>query len=239
MKIDGIKDRLVVATSHLMPGDVILTRGADKESLQIGFGTVGYQAGVHRASAEQLNLVWNQYSLMVQSWESLIGRRQTVNNLYLTGNATILAAIGVFIGSSKDVGAKPSLYGAIILSVLGALLSLNWLQTIVSYGTLSQAKSKVVLALEQFLPAKLFDTEWAVLEAKKYRSTTRSDKQASQFFILLFALMFVIVVAMNTGSLAAPEIERDSASTLSKKILETETKPAVTPTTAPQPSPGM
>lgn len=157
--------------------------------------------------SEQLTLIWNQYSLMVQSWESLINRRQTVNNIYLTGNATILAAIGVFIGNIRDVGATPSLYGAMILSFLGSLLSVNWHQTIVSYGTLSQAKSKVVLALETFLPAKLFDTEWAVLESKKYRSTTRSDKQASQFFILLFIVLFCILTAMKSGLITLPEIK--------------------------------
>ncbi len=163
---------------------------------------------------EQLTLVWNQYSLMVQSWEALISRRQTVNNIYLTGNATILAAIGVFVGSFKDVGASPSLYGGIMLSLLGGLLSLNWLQTIVSYGTLSQAKSKVVLALEHYLPAKLFDTEWAVLEAKKYRSTTRGDKLASQFFILLFIMMFSVLTAMKLGWMPLPQVnDGKSAST--------------------------
>lgn len=146
---------------------------------------------------DQAGLVWNQYSLMVQSWEALVGRRQTVNNLYLTGNATILAGIGVFIGNVKDMGSASSLSGAIILAILGVLLSLNWLQTIVSYGTLSQAKAKVVLALETFLPAKLFDTEWAVLESNKYRSTTKMDKRTSQFFIALFVVLLGSLIAMS------------------------------------------
>ena len=102
----------------------------------------------------------------------------------------------MFLGQLKSVGAAPSLSGSTMLSALGALLSLNWIQTIVSYGTLSQAKSKVVLALETYMPAKLFDTEWAVLESKRYRSTTSSDKRTAQFFFLLFLIILGVAIGM-------------------------------------------
>jgi len=147
--------------------------------------------------------IWNQYSLMVQSWESLIERRQTVNTLYVSAAAALLAGIGVIASASDKVGLAGAASGSALLALLGASLSFNWRRTIVSYGTLSRAKSKVVAALEAYMPAQLFDAEWRVLEARRYRSTTDTDKQTATFFCLLFAAL-----ALATSGLAAAQLIR-------------------------------
>ncbi|MEI6077910.1 MAG: TIR domain-containing protein [Verrucomicrobiota bacterium] len=139
-----------------------------------------------KSASDNLNMIWNQYGLMVKSWEALIQRRQNVNTLYISAVAALLAVTGVTISSMDKTGLLNALVLIIVLGLIGTGLSLNWRRTLISYGTLSRAKSKVVSALEKHLPAQLFDAEWKILEAKKYRSTTDTDKQTALFYILLF-----------------------------------------------------
>lgn len=131
----------------------------------------------------------NQYTLMVNSWESLITRRQTVNTLYLSANSALLAGVGVLLSSTREIGPLWAAVGVMIVGFLGGVLSFNWRRTILSYGILSRAKSKVVSALEDFLPAKLFDAEWRVLEARRYTSTTDMEMQTAMFFLALFLVL--------------------------------------------------
>lgn len=143
--------------------------------------------------------IWNQYNLMVQSWESLITRRQTVNTLYISAVAALLAGIGVLISSIGQTGLTGTGAATTLLASLGAALSYNWRRTIVSYGILSKAKSKVIGALEAHMPAQLFDAEWRVLEATRYTSTTDTDKQTALFFILLFVAVALVSVGITLG----------------------------------------
>jgi hypothetical protein len=147
----------------------------------------------------QSEIVWQQYNLMVQSWESLIERRQTVNTVYITANSALLAGIGILISSVDKLGFGWAAVGLTVVAFLGVALSFNWRRTILSYGTLSRAKAKVVIALETFMPARLFDAEWRVLEAKRYKSTTATDNQTALFFLLLFVALFLVAFGMAIG----------------------------------------
>ena len=112
--------------------------------------------------------------------------------MYVTANAALLAGIGALVTSVDKIQVQNLAWGSVIITMVGVLLNVNWFRTIVSYGVLSRAKSKVVAAIEDFLPARLFDAEWMVLEANQYRSTTDTDKQTAWFFILLFAAFLLI-----------------------------------------------
>lgn len=127
-----------------------------------------------------------QYTAMVQSWEALINRRQSVNQLYLTGVVGLTAAAGSLLALAKDWSGPQVPSGCFLLGCLGLLLCWNWWRTILSYGTLSTAKSKVVLALESQLPFDLFGNEWAVLQKDRYISTTQLDQQTIRACMLLF-----------------------------------------------------
>jgi hypothetical protein len=142
------------------------------------------------------DLIKDQYNLMVQSWESLIERRQKVNTIYLSASSAILGAIGGLVSSMKNIGNQWSLAGIIILAALGFLLTCNWRRTITSYGTLSKAKSKVVSAFENYLPASLFDAEWRILEANQYKSTTQTDYLSAQLFRVLFLVISVTALVL-------------------------------------------
>ena len=145
--------------------------------------------------------LWNQYNLMATSWEALITRRQTVNTLYLSADAALLAGVGVLISAAGDTGVAAAAAAAMLIGFLGAALSYNWRRTVISYGTLSRAKAKVISAMEAHMPARLFDGEWRVLEAKRYKSTTETDRQTAQFFLLLFVAMTLIAAGVAVSQM--------------------------------------
>jgi hypothetical protein len=152
------------------------------------------------AGAPQSAVISQQYNLMVQSWESLIGRRQTVNNVYITANSAILAGLGLMLSSVDKMGYGWAAAGVTVIAFLGAALSFNWRRTIISYGTLSRAKAKIVTALETYMPAQMFDAEWRVLEARRYKSTTATDQQTALFFLLLFGSIFLVSTGLMIGT---------------------------------------
>jgi hypothetical protein len=152
-----------------------------------------------RSGSPDPTMIWNQYDLMVRSWEALIARRQAVNTIYVSASAALLAGVGVMISAMDRLDPNGAATGAALLSLLGAGLSFNWRRTVISYGTLSKAKSRVVAALEAHLPAQLFDAEWRVLEARRYKSTTDTDKQTALFFMLLFLAVAVVAWGIALG----------------------------------------
>jgi hypothetical protein len=167
-------------------------------TLAASLSTILIQRAVFNSS-EDVQSVLAQYSIMVQSWESLINRRQGVNQLYLSAVAALTTAIGALIGLSTNLEGQNIALASMILTSLGALLCWNWWRTISSYGTLSQAKSKVISAMEQVLPVRLFDAEWKVLQRKLYKSTTETDKRTIAVFLCLFAAVFLISLSFIAG----------------------------------------
>lgn len=144
------------------------------------------------------SIIWNQYNLAVQTWENLINRRQTVNTLYMSVCGGVLASMGALVSVADKVGAQAVASGGCVFSLLGILVCLNWKKTLKSYGALSTAKSQIVSGLEQRMPARLFDAEWRILEARKYISTTQADGETATILTVLFSAIFVVSVG-GTG----------------------------------------
>ncbi len=146
------------------------------------------------------DMIWNQYNLMVQSSELLVSRRQTVNSLYLSASFALLAGIGVLVSSVSAITIKWASSGGIFLGLVGIALAYNWKRTLQSYGLLNKAKFQVIGALENLMPAKLFDAEWKVLEAKRYKSTTSMDQQTANFIAYLFLLIVILgIIAISVS----------------------------------------
>jgi hypothetical protein len=170
----------------------------DTKTLAASLSSILIRSAVFN-KADDIASVLSQYAIMVQSWEALINRRQSVNQLYLSASAALVTGIGALIALSKDFAPARISVGCAILSALGLLLCWNWRRTINSYGILSTAKSKVVSALEDVLPVKLFDAEWKVLQRKMYRSTTETDMRTIAVFMTLFAIVSLISLTYYFG----------------------------------------
>jgi hypothetical protein len=149
----------------------------------------------------QQAVISQQYNIMVQSWESLIARRQTVNTVYTTASSALLAGIGLLLSFVDKVGFGWTAAAVTVMAFLGTALSYNWRRTIISYGILSKAKYRVVEAFEKYMPAQMFDAEWRVLEVRRYKSTTAADQETAFFFILLYVTIFLIAGGITIGKL--------------------------------------
>jgi hypothetical protein len=92
----------------------------------------------------------DQYKLTVEIWDRVRARRQLANSFYVTINSAVVVAVW-----SKDSPAAGSGY----VLLVGIVLSVLWLLTILNYAHLSDSKSKVVRALERYLPSAPFSAE--------------------------------------------------------------------------------
>lgn len=181
-------------------GELGLACVPDEEALAKGLRAVLGRRAVFNTTDDMPSLL-GQYSLIVTSWETLINRRQSVNQLYLGASAALVTAGGGLVALAKDVDGWRIAAGCTILSALGLLLCWNWWRTIRSYGILSMTKARVVAAMEEVLPVRLFGVEWTLLQTSDYQSTTKTDQSTITLFMVLFALVATVSLAYIAAGL--------------------------------------
>ena len=144
-----------------------------------------------------------QYKIFLETSESLIARRQTVNSFYVSANTaliTIMSGLITVLGGTKE---RIILF--ILTGIVGIVLSISWNRILSAYGTLNGSKMKVISMIEHELPAALYDTEWNVmsdkLNSKKYISFTDSEKKAPKAFIILYIVLIVAAILMGISLL--------------------------------------
>ena len=142
------------------------------------------------------------YKLMIDSSESLIGRRHKTNAFFITAIGSLLAITGLMV----KTGALNSdtiwlLYG---LSIVGLLLCKSWRNLIDNYGKLNKAKFDVILRLEKNLDAQIFGAEWIALgkglRPRKYKSFTSTEKNVPLYFGLLILILTVMSILWQVST---------------------------------------
>lgn len=117
------------------------------------------------------------YKIMVQSSESLVGRRQGVNTFFLTMNGALLTASGLVVQSSGGSGL--GVLGVAVLAVAGAILCRAWSSLITSFGQLNRGKFQVINTIERHLKAAIYAAEWEALgrgeDPQVYRAFTSRE----------------------------------------------------------------
>ena len=142
-----------------------------------------------------------QYKVFLETSESLVTRRQSVNSFYISANTaliTIMAALVTLFGSLIE---KIAICG--LVSVVGLILAFSWYSILESYGVLNSSKMKVIRIIERELPVSLYDTEWDVmsdkLNSKKYTSFTDSEKKTPKIFAVLYLTLIVVMIIIGIG----------------------------------------
>lgn len=140
-----------------------------------------------------------QYKIFLETSESLVARRQTVNSFYVSANTALITIMGGLIAVLGDTKERIILF--VLTSVVGLILSVSWSRILSAYGTLNGSKMKVISIIEHELPAALYDAEWSVmsdrLNSKKYVSFTDSEKKAPKAFIVLYILLIIAAIVMG------------------------------------------
>lgn len=154
-----------------------------------------FPLGKSTESTANDSIAFEQYKMFVETSEKLVARRQTANRFFFSANALTISAMGVGIslidGDNDRIGLIAP--GIFVLSVVGILLCVAWGQLVNSFAQLNAGKFKVIHEIEKMLPIALFTAEWYVLgegeDAKKYKSSTDTEKVVPMVFMGLYVLV--------------------------------------------------
>lgn len=144
-----------------------------------------------------------QYKVFLQTSETLVERRQSVNNFYITVNSALVTCFGVISALSFHYLLKCFL-GVVFLAI-GIVLCTSWIRILNSYGVLNASKMKIISLLEKQLPASLYDAEWRAqsdkLNRRPYVSFTRCETRIPKMFICIYGAIAACTVAFAIISL--------------------------------------
>ena len=112
-----------------------------------------------KTTDDKTEIVLAQWQTCVEMANSVSQRRDTMNNIFVTLNLAIVAAISI----NWDVK-------SLFILVAGVVVSVIWLLFIRNYKLLNTEKFNVINDIEKKLPVKPFNDEWKRLEKnKKYQ----------------------------------------------------------------------
>lgn len=111
-------------------------------------------------------------------------RRDTMNNLFVTLNIAVIAAVS-WMWDVKTV----------FLCVAGLVICVVWLLYINNFKRLNTAKFRVIYDLEERLGVTPFKDEWDILKkTKRYLEGTKLERILPIAFAFGYAVVFVILI---------------------------------------------
>lgn len=144
----------------------------------------------------QLEILLQQYKLIVDTSERLVARRQLVNTFFLSINTLALSAVGLV---AKEANETPLiLTGVIAISIAAVMLCVAWKTLVRSYAQLNRGKFAVIDCIEDHLPAALFRGEWVALgegrDSGLYKPFTKTEVVVSNIFIGIYLTVILVAV---------------------------------------------
>lgn len=139
---------------------------------------------------EKTEIILAQWQTCVEMANSVSQRRDAMNNIFVTLNLAIVAAVSI----TWDIKSLFMLAAGIVVCII-------WLLFIRNYKLLNTEKFNVINTLENKLPAKPFNDEWNKLKCnKKYKDSTKLEKSLPIMFIVLYviAILAIIVIKCST-----------------------------------------
>ena len=133
---------------------------------------------------ENKDIILTQWQTCVEMANSISQRRDTLNNLFVTLNMTILTAISI-IWDLKSL----------IVSLIGILLCFAWIFILRNFKILNSEKFKVINDIENKLPEKPFAKEWELLKKDgKYIDGTMLEYFIPSIFIVSYIVLIIILI---------------------------------------------
>ncbi len=133
---------------------------------------------------DKIEIVLAQWQTCVEMANSVSQRRDTMNNIFVTLNLAIVAAISI----NWDMK-------SLFILVAGIVVCVIWLLFIRNYKLLNTEKFNVINEIEKKLPVKPFNDEWKKLERnKQYKDSTRLEKTLPIMFIVLYVIAIITIV---------------------------------------------
>lgn len=140
-----------------------------------------------KTTDDKTEIVLAQWQTCVEMANSVSQRRDTMNNIFVTLNLAIIAAVSI----NWDIKSLFILAAGIVVCVI-------WLLFIRNYKLLNAEKFNVINEIEKKLPVKPFNDEWKKLERnKKYKDSTKLEKTLPIMFIVLYVIAIITIVAIK------------------------------------------
>ena len=147
---------------------------------------------------DNLPMLFEQYKVFLQTSETLVARRQSVSNFYISVNSAIVTVFSTVLALLSNTAWK--YIACLAFPVVGIILCFAWARILRSYGNLNASKMRIISIIERRLPASLYDAEWRVqsdkLNAKPYVSFTESEIRIPKIFIMVYGFIILVLSAV-------------------------------------------
>ena len=152
--------------------------------------------GLFNNDNTDINTLFEQYKIFLQTSESVVTRRQNVSNFYLSVNSAIVGFFGAI--GALGIESMWKYYISITVPLVGIILCYSWINIINAYGSLNASKMKIINIIEKRLPASLYEAEWKVqtdkLNLKPYISFTKSETRIPKVFGLIYIIILLVEI---------------------------------------------
>lgn len=136
---------------------------------------------------EKTEIILAQWQTCVEMANSVSQRRDTMNNIFITLNLAIIAAVSITWNIKS-----------LFILVAGVVVCTIWILFIRNYMMLNTEKFNVINTIEQKLPVQPFNDEWEKLKGnKKYKNGTQLEKTLPIMFIILYVVAVITVVIIK------------------------------------------
>jgi len=129
------------------------------------------------------DIILSQWQTCVEMANAVSDRRDNMNNLFVTVNLALSAAVSI-VWNTKTI----------VLLSIGIIECIIWALFIRNYKHLNSAKYAVIADLEKKLPVSPFSKEWEIVKTrKKYIRSTNLEYALPVVFAVIYAALFFIL----------------------------------------------
>ena len=141
-------------------------------------------------TTEDKELLLNQWQTCVDMANSVSQRRDIMNNIFITLNLAIMAAVSI----TWDIK-------SLFILIAGITICILWMLNIRNYKLLNTAKFNVINSIEEKLPSAPFKDEWQFLKnSKKYMDSTTLERILPITFIILYISTVIAIIVIKCTS---------------------------------------
>lgn len=141
-------------------------------------------------TTEDKELLLNQWQTCVDMANSVSQRRDNMNNIFITLNLAIMAAVSI----TWDIK-------SLFILIAGITICILWMLNIRNYKLLNTAKFNVINSIEEKPPSAPFKDEWQFLKnSKKYMDSTTLERILPITFIILYIAAVIAIIVIKCTS---------------------------------------
>jgi hypothetical protein len=135
---------------------------------------------------------YQEYTFFVQSTQWLTERRQTANDIYMSVNMAVFAALSFVFQDMTKLSMSTCAFMSPLL-IAGVLMCLMWHRMIVKYKTLINWRFEQLMAMERGLSGchQMYNREWMDIYSKAKGGFSGIELWIPRVFVALYAAIWI------------------------------------------------